>query len=161
VLYFLVLFALLAGFWLLLSGHWHSDLLLSLGLISSLFAAWIGARLNQTSPRGPGPVLLLRLPAYLVWLTREVVKANIDVVKRIWLPERHPISPAMRRLPTLQQTAIGKTIYANSITLTPGTVAIEVSDTDILVHALSGEALADLAMGEMDRRVQRVESGRR
>ncbi len=161
MLNFIILFALLAGFWLLLSGHWHNDLLLALGLASSLFAAWIGVRLNQASPAGPGPILLTRLPTYLVWLTREVVKANIDVVKRIWQPQTHPISPSMRRLPTLQQTAIGKTIYANSITLTPGTVAIEVTETDVLVHALARDALDDLAAGEMDRRVHRVESGRR
>ncbi len=156
----MILFALLAGFWILLSGHWHNSLLLALGLASSLFAAWIGSRLNQASPAGPGPVLLLRLPGYLVWLAQEVVKANIDVVKRIWQPQTYPVSPTMRRLPTLQQTAIGKTIYANSITLTPGTVAIEVTEADVLVHALSREALRDLATGEMDRRVQRVESGR-
>jgi len=161
VLYFIVLFTLLAGFWLLLSGQWHNPLLLAFGLASSLFAAWIGARLNQAGPAGPGPVLLLRLPAYLVWLTRKVVRSNIDVVKCIWKPTQYPISPTLRRLPTLQRTAIGKTIYANSITLTPGTVAVEVTETEILVHALTQAALEELAAGEMNRRVQQVEGGAR
>jgi multicomponent Na+:H+ antiporter subunit E len=67
----------------------------------------------------------------------------------------------MERLPLTQQTAVGRTIYAQSITLTPGTVAIEVTGQDVLVHALTRDGLDDLRRGEMDRRVTRVERGRR
>lgn len=161
MLYFLLLFAALYGFWLLLSGHWDSPLLLGVGLASSLLAAWIGARLEQPEGSGYSLGMLLRLPRYMIWLVAAIVRSNLDVVRRIWQPQAHPISPVMRRLPLSQRTRLGKTIYANSITLTPGTVAIEVSDKDILVHALTESAFADLAGGEMDRRVSRAEGTRR
>jgi multicomponent Na+:H+ antiporter subunit E len=160
VLYFSLLFATLFGFWLLLSGFWDNGLLLALGLVSSLFVAWIGVRLEQPESGGYSPGMLLRLPRYLAWLVGAIVRANIDVVRCIWTPDVHPISPVTGRLPASQRTRLGKTIYANSITLTPGTVAIEVSDDDILVHALTREAFADLAGGDMDRRVTHAE-GRR
>lgn len=157
VLYFSMLFAVLFGFWLLLSGFWDNGLLLGLGLASSAFVAWIGVRLERPEQDRYGPGMLLRLPRYLAWLVVAIVQSNIDVVRRVWYPEVHPISPMTGRLPVSQRTRLGKTIYANSITLTPGTVAIEVSDDDVLVHALTREAFDDLAGGEMDRRVAGVE----
>lgn len=159
MLYFLSLVAVLFGFWLLLSGLWDHGLLLGLGLVSSAFVAWIGTRLESPGGDGFEPGMLLRLPRYLGWLLVAIVQANIDVVRRIWDPVAHPISPVTGRLPASQRTRLGKTLYANSITLTPGTVAIEVSDADVLVHALSREALDDLAGGEMERRVLALECG--
>ncbi|NEV62640.1 Na+/H+ antiporter subunit E [Thiorhodococcus minor] len=153
MLYFLLLFAALFGFWLLLSGYWANPLLLLLGLASSALAAWIGTRLEQSDTRGYSLRMLLRLPGYWVWLVGEIVKANLDVVRRVWRPHTYPISPVIGHLPLSQKTRLGKTIYANSITLTPGTVAIEVSDDAVMVHALSESAYADLAAGDMDRRV--------
>jgi multicomponent Na+:H+ antiporter subunit E len=160
VLYFLLIFAALFAFWLLLSGFWDNGLLLGLGLASSLLVAWVGVRLERAENGGYNAGMLLRLPRYLTWLLGAIVRSNIDVVRCIWTPDAYPISPVTGRLPASQRTRLGKTIYANSITLTPGTVAIEVSDDDILVHALTRDAFADLAGGEMDRRVTRAE-GRR
>lgn len=158
---FLLLFAVLYGFWLLLSGYWDSPLLLGLGAAAALLAAWIGVRLERPDSGGYNLRMLLRLPRYLVWLFGAIVRSNIDVVRRIWQPHVYPISPVIGRLPVSQATRLGKTIYANSITLTPGTVAIEVSDDEVLVHALTEEAFADLAGGDMDRRVTWAEGTRR
>jgi multicomponent Na+:H+ antiporter subunit E len=155
--YLIVLLAGLCSFWLLLSGYWDNGLLLGLGLASATVAALFGWALERRDPREYSLRLLTRLPAYWAWLIGEIVKANIDVVKRIWLPGRHPISPTLRRLPASQRTRAGRTIYANSITLTPGTVAMEVTDHDILVHGLSRAAVEELAEGAMDRRVTAVE----
>jgi multicomponent Na+:H+ antiporter subunit E len=66
----------------------------------------------------------------------------------------------MASLDLSQKTALGRAIYAQSITLTPGTVAIEVVGGKVLVHALTDAGVADLERGEMDRRVTRVERGR-
>jgi multicomponent Na+:H+ antiporter subunit E len=64
------------------------------------------------------------------------------------------------RVKTSQRRDAGRVIYANCITLTPGTVSIDVTGDEIVVHALTREAARDLASGEMDRRVTRYE-GRR
>jgi multicomponent Na+:H+ antiporter subunit E len=61
------------------------------------------------------------------------------------------------RLKASQQTELCQAIYANSITLTPGTVTIDLKDGSLLVHALREEAAIDLLQGEMDARVVRVE----
>jgi multicomponent Na+:H+ antiporter subunit E len=159
MLFFLVLFASLSAFWLLLSGFWDNPLLLALGLVSVMLASWLGVR---AEPAGAGFNLgmLWRLPVYWGWLMVEIIKANLDVVKRIWQPALYPISPTLANLDLSQKTALGRAIYAQSITLTPGTVAIEVVGGKVLVHALTDAGVADLERGEMDRRVTRVERGR-
>lgn len=159
--YFLLLIASLYIFWLLLSGFWDSDLLLTLGVASTVIAAYLGAGIEQRDPRDFSLKMLVRLPRYWAWLLVEIVKANIDIVKRIWLPKRHPISPNLIRLSTSQKSCTGRVIYANSITLTPGTVAVEVTESDILVHALTIEASKNLELGEMDAQVTRTEGALR
>jgi multicomponent Na+:H+ antiporter subunit E len=159
--YFLLLLSALSAFWLLLSGYWDNPLLLGLGFASACFVAWLGIRMARGGPELVNLRLLLRLPPYWTWLVREIVKANIDVVRHIWRPGLYPISPSMERLASSQRTAVGRMIYAQSITLTPGTVAIEVIGGGILVHALTRDGLDDLRRGEMDRRVTGVEGGGR
>ncbi|MFM1891584.1 MAG: hypothetical protein RLZ44_661 [Pseudomonadota bacterium] len=155
--YLLLLLASLYLFWLLLSGFWDNGLLLALGLGSTLLAALLGWAIERHNPRRFSLRLFYRLPAYWAWLLLAVIKANLDVVKCIWLPGRYPISPTLRRLPASQRTDTGRAIYANSITLTPGTVAMEVTEHDILVHGLTRAGVSELAAGVMDRKVSRVE----
>ncbi len=100
--------------------------------------------------------LSTRFVGYWVWLIVEIVKANIDVAKRIWSPSL-PISPAMFLLNAGQTGELGQVIYANSITLTPGTVTVRLDESQLLVHAIAAEMGEDLATGEMDRRVTRLE----
>jgi len=103
------------------------------------------------------PLLLpLRIPGYHLWLIKEIILSNIIVVKHIWLGNE-TISPVLTKIKANQKTDMGKVIYANSITLTPGTVAVDVAGDQITVHALLRENIEDLQAGEMDRRVCRLE----
>ena len=149
--FWLVLFAL----WLLLSGH-YVPLLLTFGVLSCALVVWIAARMDvidhEAIPLHLGPSYLV----YLCWLGKEITKANIDVA-RIVVNPKLPISPVMVRVAATQSTDVGKVIFANSITLTLGTVSVEVMDDEILVHAITGDAAESLAEGEMDRRVTAVE----
>ncbi len=148
----LVLFAL----WILLSGH-YVPLLLTLGVLSCALVVWIAARLDVIDHEAiPLQLKVFGYLAYLVWLGKEITKANIDVA-RIVLDPALPISPVMVVVPATQSTDVGKVIYANSITLTPGTVSVEVMDDEILVHAITREAADGLADGDMDRRVDEIE----
>ena len=94
--------------------------------------------------------------SYWPWLLKEIWLAAIDVTKRVLSP-RMPISPTVIDLDATQQTELGRVIYANSITLTPGTFTIRIYRNRILVHALSREGAESLAAGEMDRRVTAME----
>ena len=86
------------------------------------------------------------------------MKANVDVARRILTPGRS-ISPTMLRVRATQRTDLGRVVFANSITLTPGTVSVDVGEDEILVHALSRDGAEELAGGEMDRRVTRMSGG--
>ena len=93
---------------------------------------------------------------YAPWLFKEIVMANIDVAWRI-LDPRLPILPTLIRVTASQKGDLGRVIYANSITLTPGTVSIDMEGDQITVHALSYEGAVEDMSGEMDRRVSNLE----
>jgi multicomponent Na+:H+ antiporter subunit E len=76
--------------------------------------------------------------AYFGWLFVEIIKANVAVVKAVMSPDLE-ISPTMTKIPTAGKSDLAKTMFANSITLTPGTVAVEMAEDHILVHALLSE----------------------
>ena len=135
--------------WLLLSGH-YGPLILAFGVFSCIVTALITWRMGLNDDEGNPIHLWWRVPIYWTWLFWEIVKANIDVAKRIINP-RLPISPTLITLKTSQATEFGQVIYANSITLTPGTVSLRIDKDTIEVHALSEELAADLAKGTMDR----------
>ena len=148
----IVLYAL----WLLLSGH-YGLLLLGLGLLSTVFVVLIALRMDVVDhEKQPFQLHAMAAFGYWLWLGWEVIKSNVDVTRRI-LDPRLPIRPTVARLKTSQRTDLGRVIYANSITLTPGTVALNVEDDAIEVHALSREAVQALESGEMDRRVTALE----
>ena len=158
MLHFIFLVISLFSFWLLLSGFWNNTLLLVLGFISSVFAAFIGAKIKQQNEFSLDLGFFLRFPKYLIWLIGEIWTANVDTAKRIWLPEKYPITPTISKLKTTQATNFGRTVYANSITITPGTVSVDIDDDVLTVHALSHHSIDDLAQGEMDARVTKLES---
>jgi len=145
----------LFAFWLALSGH-YTPFLLAVGLISALFGVWVAVRMRIVDDEGQ-PVQLYRdAPAYWAWLWIEIFKSAIDVTVRIWQP-RLSISPTMTRVRASQKSAVGLVTYANSITLTPGTITTGVKDTILTVHALSKEGADDLEAGDMDRKVSEFE----
>jgi multicomponent Na+:H+ antiporter subunit E len=90
-----------------------------------------------------------KLPGFFLYLLKEIAAANIDVAKRILRWRGASISPQTIELPQLQESDLGAVIYANSITLTPGTVTIKLSNDTLTVHALSEEAAGQLAKGAM------------
>jgi multicomponent Na+:H+ antiporter subunit E len=149
------IFVILSLIWLLNSGH-YTALLLSLGLLSVIGVVWIAHWMDVVDHESQPVHLTLRLPFYLWWLSKELFLSNIDVVKRVWLGNKS-ISPCMATLPLSQRTDMGRVIYANSITLTPGTVATDLEGDTVTVHSLTTGGLAALQAGEMDRRVSRLE----
>ncbi|MDG1731936.1 MAG: Na+/H+ antiporter subunit E [Thalassotalea sp.] len=149
------LFVTLAAFWLFNSGHYNL-LILSLGLVSIAFIIFIADKMDVVDQESQPLYLSRNIFGYYFWLIKEIIKANSTVVKHIWLGKKS-ISPALRRINISQETDMGKVIYANSITLTPGTVAIDLVEDEILVHALIAKDIDSLENGEMDRRVTLLE----
>ena len=140
-------------FWLILSGHFE-PLLLGLGLASVALTVYLARRMNVIDHESYPLHLTSRFPTFIVYLFREIVNANIDVIKRIMTFNGKSISPQWFEVPLPHNTDLGRVIYANSITLTPGTVSVELSQDKITVHALTREAAEELANGIMAQRVQ-------
>jgi multicomponent Na+:H+ antiporter subunit E len=151
----LTLLFILSGTWLLLSGH-TSPLLLSLGLLSVAAVVACTVRLELLDDEGVPVHLLPGLIRYVPWLIAQVIRSNFDVARRIVSPKL-PIHPSVIHVEAAHHTEVGRVTYANSITLTPGTISLDVSEEAIEVHALTEEAANDLLSGEMGRRVQRME----
>ncbi|MGH8677339.1 MAG: Na+/H+ antiporter subunit E [Burkholderiales bacterium] len=144
--------SILFAFWLLLSGYFTA-FLLTAGIACAFGVAMFARRMDVVDHEGHPVHLALRaLLSYWPWLVKEIVKSAWDVSKLIVHP-RLPISPTLITVKATQKTDLGRTVFANSITLTPGTISVDVSRGEILVHALTRAAAEALAAGEMDRRV--------
>ncbi len=145
----------LAAVWFLLSGH-TDTLLLSLGAASVVLCVWLSWRMDVTD-RESHPVLAgIRYVSFWPWMAWEIFKANLDVARRILSPSL-PISPTCFEVRASQKTVLGRVVYANGITLTPGTVTLDVRGDRFEVHALSEDTAGDLQEGRMDARVTRAE----
>jgi len=153
--YAVPLAVVLSAVWLLWSGH-TEPLLLAFGALSVLFAVGLTRRMGLLDPETVPVGLTFRVARYLPWLLLQILKSNLDVARRIIDP-RLPIAPRVIRVRPGQRTEVGRVIYADSITLTPGTVTIDASSEEFQVHALTAEAAEDVREGEMDRRVSRLE----
>ena len=152
----LALFAL----WLLLSGHFAEPLLLGLGLASVILVVVIVHRMDVLDHETHPLHLSIRLPLYWGWLIKEIVLANIDVAKAILGLGGAAAAPTVFKVRASQRTEVGRVIYANSITLTPGTVTIGVEGDELEIHALTSQAAEDVLTDAMNRRVSAIE-GRR
>ena len=151
----LLLFAILMSVWLLMSGH-YTALVTGLGVASAVFATWMAARTGAEDSEGLPLHMMGRLPAYLLWLFREIATSNIATMNLILF---RPPEPVMFRVRYSQKTPAGVATYANSITLTPGTVTVGIDDAGLLVHALSPGLADDIKDGGMNKRVAGLERG--
>jgi multicomponent Na+:H+ antiporter subunit E len=140
--------------WLLLSGH-YTGLILAFGLVSVLIVVWFMWRMDRADGELGVLPMRPRLLYYLLWLMWQVVLSNIDLVRRIWDPTL-PIRPTWQRLDIKVTSALAKTLYANSITLTPGTLTTDVREDHFMVHSLSTDGIDELRKGRMEKQIQRL-----
>ncbi len=149
----------LFGFWLTLSGH-YTPLLLGFGVGSCVLVVYIAARMEVVDQEGVPLHVTGRFFSYLPWLMKEIFVANVEVAKVI-LDPKLPISPRIVVFHGSQDTDLGRAIYANSITLTPGTITTGVAGHEFEIHALRAADLETDEQQQMDVRCTRVERGRR
>ncbi|WP_300379227.1 Na+/H+ antiporter subunit E [Henriciella sp.] len=151
--YFIGLIVVLGALWLGLSGI-YTPLLLILATISILLCLILAARLETVDREGAPYARAPQIIRYWCWLIVEIFKANWPVIKACVSANRD-INPALVKVKTQCESDLAKTIFANSITLTPGTVTIEVEGNKLLVHALYEEDATPESFAEMDERSRR------
>ncbi len=145
-------------FWVLLSGHF-TPFLLTAGAVSAFAVVVFARRLELVDPEGHPVDFSGSALRYWPWLGVEIVKSAWDV-SRLIVDPKLPISPTLVRVKPTQVSAVGRVVYANSITLTPGTVTVVAGREEFLVHAITRAGAESLAAGDMDRRVTRFEGTR-
>ena len=155
MLHFVGLGSSLFCFWLLMSGH-YGPLLLTLGICSVVFVLYLTRRMDYFDRDTFKFSLTGSYFIYWSWLAKEIFKANIEV-SRIILSPTMKISPRMVRVKSTQTSELGIVIFANSITLTPGTVSVDIEGDEIIVHALSDKLAAGVLDPEMDKKVTALE----
>lgn len=149
---------LLFAFWLALSGHYTAFLIWA-GVSAAALTTYVAARMHVADEEGQPVSLIPAATTYYPWLGWEIAKSAFNVA-RIVLDPRLPISPTMTVVAASQRTPVGLATYANSITLTPGTITTGVkADGTLTVHALVREGALELEAGGMDQRVTRFEGG--
>ena len=141
--------------WLLLSGH-YTPLLIGFGMGSCTLTVYIAMRMDVADHEGVPIDWAGRFLLFLPWLLKEILISNIKVAKIILSPSL-PISPFMVVFRSTQKTDLGRVLYANSITLTPGTISTGVEGDRVEVHALTWRDVDGREEDEMGRRASKVE----
>lgn len=152
-----ILFIALFGFWFALSRK-TEPLFLILGVVSALPLTWLALRLLDTvrdfNPR-PGDINLLALIRYVIWLFVQIPPAAVAIARTVLTPGRNP-KPGVITFTTGLKSPTARTILANSITLVPGTMTLDVDGPTFVVHAFDPEHAADLIDGSLQRRIARI-----
>ena len=150
-----VTFLMLFAFWVLLSGKY--DLFhLALGVICSLLIAYLTHDLLFANVRvGDARVIAYRFFTYIPWLLYQIITSNIHVASVVLGPKKL-VDPQIIRFKTKLESDISWVTLANSITLTPGTITMDIRDGEFFVHALDKKVAADLNAGDMEDRVAHV-----
>ena len=148
-----ILFFILFSLWLLMSGH-YNVLIVSLGIISCAFCVFVAKRGKLIDEEGLPISFMPRLLNYLIWLFKEILKSNLSTAKVII---NGKVEPETFIVKTSQVTDVAKVTYANSITLTPGTVTTKIQKGVFEVHALNSDFGNDVRTNEMDKKVTWLE----
>ena len=152
-----VLLVLLMFAWLFWSGLFE-PLLLALGAISCLLTCYMAQRMRYFNDETFALRLSPRLLTYLGWMAKEILRSSIEV-SRVVLDPRLPISTRVVEVDATALHPVDQAILGNSITLTPGTLAIDVHRGVIKVHCLTEEGAASLTSGDMYSRVAEIRKG--
>ncbi len=152
--YFLGLLFALTSFWLANSGYYKPAMIgfMTGSLILTLILAY---RLELFDREGSPYVRVIQFLGYIPWLALEVVKANWTVI-RACLRADLDICPTLVKIRTTCRSDLARVTFANSITLTPGTVTIDIDGDKLLVHGLYEANTTPEGFTEMDRRCARA-----
>lgn len=146
----------LSVLWLLLSGFFE-PLILFLGVVSIALVAWLSRRMDIVDTESYPFRLIPKLSTYWLWLLKEIVKSSWDTSKRALFPSA-TVRPVVVDVPATQRSDLGLVIHANSITLTPGTVTLDVMPGSMRVHALHRDVADDVLQGDMNARIPDAKS---
>lgn len=148
---YILLFLTMFGLWLLLSGH-YKPMTIGFGVLSSLLVTYVAWRMDREDNYAFPLIFTFRLPVYWGWLVKEMLKSNLNVA-RIILSPKLPISPIMVPFRACMKSDLARMIYANSITLTPGTITTGTEGDILRIHALTWQDVDGREEDEMGQHI--------
>ena len=149
------LFLLLLAFWIV-NSEYYTALLLFLGLLSIILVLVITHHMDLVDHESLPLHLIFRMVPFSFWLIKEIVLGSSYVLKRIFLGSK-ALSPTVITLKIDFRDEVSKVIFANSISLVPGTLSLQLDQESVQVHALTQELAEALLSGELARRIKRLE----
>lgn len=151
------MYLLLFGFWVLLNGKWNAEIAIVGAIVCAALYAFMAAFMGY-SPRKEWQLVkrMPRIISYFFYLVREIFLSSWQTMKLIWSPEKE-IEPRVTSFRTRLSTEAGKVVLANSITMTPGTITVDVQDDLFLIHCLDESFDMGAEGFEMESRIARVE----
>ncbi len=155
------MFFVLFAFWLLLNGRWTLEIGLTGLVLSGLIYLFLWKFMDY-SPRREW-AMVKRLPGLLAcfwFLLGEIFRAALATIRLIWSPRR-VAQPRLISFRSPLRTRKGKVLLGNAITLTPGTITVDVREDRFLVHCLDSEFAGGLADSAMQKRIRNLEEGGR
>ncbi|AKL96778.1 multisubunit sodium/proton antiporter, MrpE subunit [Clostridium aceticum] len=134
------LFLPLFFFWLILSPKITVESI-AVGAVVCLMVVMYSKEIAFSEKEMPLYYLkkLMTFLRFILTLIVEIVKANIDVALIVLNPSL-PISPCFVKVPMMLKNDVAKVIYGNAVTLTPGTLTVDVEEDGFVIHALTKEA---------------------
>ncbi|WP_435273675.1 Na+/H+ antiporter subunit E [Psychrobium sp. nBUS_13] len=157
IIYLAIWGIVLAFFWVLLSGFF-TPLLLGLGALSVILVVALLWKMNSIDGQLPRIPINLNFLSYVIWLLGQVFKSSLQVTRLVWTNSTN-LHPVMVKLPIDHIPLKTRVLYANSITLTPGTLSIDIDDEHITVHALEQHSIAELGSGAMANKASSLVKG--
>lgn len=141
-------------FWIILSGRFEADLLI-IGAVCSALVALICLPMMKVTAKGKvffiTDVNPVRLVMYLIWLFKEIFVSAVDVCRTVIFGGR--VSPQMVCIRCGFENPTATVFLINSVTLTPGSIAVDIKEDEIMIHALTDSAAEAILSGEMMNRV--------
>jgi len=152
-------FLVMLGFWVVMSGMFD-PFHFSLGVFCCLLVAHFSHNLLfYGEPRRWGRGIFGIL-IYLPWLFWEILLANLQVAYIVLHPRMlELIDPQLVRFKTILKRPISKVTLAQSITLTPGTITVDIEEDEFLVYALTDGAAKSLPGSAMEQKIAAVLEG--
>ena len=158
------MFLLLFGLWLVLSGEFYPEFIVAGAVASASVVLMAGHLVHPAAAEHYQPLprsfrwlaaTILRFLAYLVWLTKEIAIANMQVTYQVLHPSL-PISPRLMRFRTALRMEPSLLLFAHSITLTPGTITVNLDGDEFIIHALSHASVQAVEEGRMQQKIART-----
>jgi len=161
-MYRFAIFLIFFGIWIIFSGQFDA-FHLTLGILSSAFITIISSDflfVDRSKSLGKRLKEACRFPGYFLWLLYQILLSNIHVLKLALSPGgMKQVEPAVIRIKTKLKTDFGRYVLANSITLTPGTITIDMQGDELIIHSISEHTAIGVKDDAMERRISKVFEG--